>query len=110
MSWLPFTFGVGTEFGRGSHVSDVPGVDSGGAVGDSDSVNSGFKGGSGGFVLVFDEIQQCPRALASLRYFYEQMPDLHVATAGSLLDFALESISFPVGRVQFHDLFPMTFG
>jgi len=60
-------------------------------------------------LLVFDEVQQCPRALASLRYFYEQMPDLHVAAAGSLLDFALESISFPVGRVQFLDLFPMTF-
>jgi predicted AAA+ superfamily ATPase len=60
-------------------------------------------------ILVFDEIQQCPRALASLRYFYEQMPELHVAAAGSLLDFALENISFPVGRVQFLDLFPMTF-
>ncbi|MEI7437636.1 MAG: AAA family ATPase [bacterium] len=65
---------------------------------------------AGQTILVFDEIQQCPRALASLRYFYEQMPDLHVAAAGSLLDFALESISFPVGRVQFLDLFPMTFG
>ena len=61
-------------------------------------------------MLVFDEVQQCPRALAALRYFYEQMPGLHVAAAGSLLDFALESISFPVGRVQFLDLFPMTFG
>ena len=60
-------------------------------------------------ILVFDEVQQCPRALESLRYFYEKMPDLHVAAAGSLLDFALESISFPVGRVQFLDLFPMTF-
>jgi hypothetical protein len=65
---------------------------------------------AGQTLLVFDEVQQCPRALASLRYFYEQMPDLHVAAAGSLLDFALESISFPVGRVQFLDLFPMTFG
>lgn len=44
-----------------------------------------------------------------MRYFYEQMPELHVAAAGSLLDFALENISFPVGRVQFLDLFPMTF-
>ncbi len=64
---------------------------------------------TGETILVFDEIQQCPRALESLRYFYEQMPDLHVAAAGSLLDFALESISFPVGRIQFLDLFPMTF-
>ncbi|MDD4019528.1 MAG: AAA family ATPase [Kiritimatiellae bacterium] len=65
---------------------------------------------AGQTILVFDEVQQCPRALASLRYFYEQMPDLHVAAAGSLLDFALDSMSFPVGRVQFLDLFPMTFG
>ena len=60
-------------------------------------------------ILVFDEVQQCPRALESLRYFYEQMPDLHVAAAGSLFDFALENVSFPVGRVQFLDLYPMTF-
>jgi predicted AAA+ superfamily ATPase len=64
---------------------------------------------AGETILVFDEVQQCPRALESLRYFYEQMPELHVAAAGSLLDFALENISFPVGRVQFLDLFPMTF-
>ncbi len=64
---------------------------------------------AGQTLLVFDEVQQCPRALASLRYFYEQMPELHVAAAGSLLDFALENISFPVGRVQFLDLYPMTF-
>ena len=64
---------------------------------------------AGQTILVFDEVQQCPRALESLRYFYEQTPDLHVAAAGSLLDFALEDISFPVGRVQFLDLYPMTF-
>ncbi len=65
---------------------------------------------AGQTILVFDEVQQCPRAMASLRYFYEQLPELHVAAAGSLLDFALENVSFPVGRVQFLDLFPMTFG
>ena len=64
---------------------------------------------AGKTILVFDEIQQCPRALAALRYFYEEFPELHVAAAGSLLDFALEDISFPVGRVEFLDLFPMTF-
>ncbi|MEI6423325.1 MAG: AAA family ATPase, partial [Lentisphaerota bacterium] len=52
-------------------------------------------------ILVFDEVQQCPRALESLRYFYEEMPSLHVAAAGSLPYFALENISFPVGRIQF---------
>lgn len=60
-------------------------------------------------ILFFDEIQACPRALESLRYFYEQMPRLHVIAAGSLLDFALKDISFPVGRVQFMDVYPLTF-
>jgi hypothetical protein len=39
--------------------------------------------------------------LMRLRYFYEEMPDLHIIAAGSLLDFILKDISFPVGRVQF---------
>ena len=60
-------------------------------------------------LVFFDEIQACPRALMSLRYFYEQMPELHVIAAGSLLEFAIEDISFPVGRVQFLWMYPMTF-
>ena len=60
-------------------------------------------------LLFFDEIQACPRALESLRYFSERMPDLHVIAAGSLLEFALEQISFPVGRVSFLEMNPMTF-
>ena len=60
-------------------------------------------------LLFFDEIQSCPRALMSLRYFYEDMPDLHVIAAGSLLEFALKDISFPVGRIEFLEMFPMTF-
>ena len=60
-------------------------------------------------LLFFDEIQACPRALVALRYFYEQLPELHVVAAGSLLEFALGEYSFPVGRVQFLDVFPMTF-
>ena len=51
-------------------------------------------------LLFFDEIQACPRALMALRYLYEQVPELHVVAAGSLLEFALEAISFPVGRVE----------
>ena len=60
-------------------------------------------------LLFFDEIQACPRAITALRYFYEQMPELHVIAAGSLLEFAFGEISIPVGRVQYLHMFPMTF-
>jgi predicted AAA+ superfamily ATPase len=60
-------------------------------------------------LLFLDEIQACPRAIMALRYFYEDMPDLHVAAAGSLLEFAMKDISFPVGRAQFLQLYPLCF-
>ena len=60
-------------------------------------------------LLFLDEIQSCPRALMALRYFYEEQPELHVVAAGSLIEFALREISFPVGRVQFLELRPMSF-
>ncbi|MFH2091144.1 MAG: ATP-binding protein [Pseudomonadota bacterium] len=60
-------------------------------------------------LLFFDEIQESERALLSLRYFYEQLPELHVIAAGSMLEFALGEISFPVGRVSFDWMRPMTF-
>lgn len=62
-------------------------------------------------LLFFDEIQQCPQAITSLRYFKEKMPQLHVIGAGSLLEFAVhdENFSFPVGRVQFTHLRPLSF-
>lgn len=60
-------------------------------------------------LLFFDEIQACPRALMALRYFYEEIPELHVIAAGSLLEFAFGEISIPVGRVQYLYLHPMTF-
>lgn len=60
-------------------------------------------------LLFFDEVQACPRALMALRYFYELMPELHVIAAGSLLDFAIEEIGLPVGRVQFLYMYPMSF-
>ena len=63
----------------------------------------------GSTLLFLDEIQSCPRAIMSLRYFYEQMPELHVIAAGSLLDFVMFEIPFPVGRVQFLDMFPLNF-
>ena len=60
-------------------------------------------------LLFIDEIQACPRAITALRYFYEELPDLHVVAAGSLLEFAMKDISFPVGRIQFSNLHPLCF-
>jgi predicted AAA+ superfamily ATPase len=60
-------------------------------------------------LLFFDEIQACPRAIMALRYLYEQMPQLHVVAAGSLLEFAFGDIPIPVGRVQYLHMHPMTF-
>jgi len=60
-------------------------------------------------LLVFDEIQRCPRALTSLKYFCEEQPDLAVCAAGSLLGLAINSESFPVGKVTFLNLRPMNF-
>ena len=60
-------------------------------------------------LLFFDEIQACPRAITALRYFYEDIPELHVVAAGSLLEFALKEASFPVGRIQFLNLYPLCF-
>jgi len=64
---------------------------------------------AGKTLLFFDEIQACPRAITALRYFYEEMPELHVVAAGSLLEFALKDASFPVGRIQFLNLYPLCF-
>ncbi len=60
-------------------------------------------------LLFFDEIQVCPEASIALRYFYEEMPELHVMAAGSLLDFAIEKVGVPVGRVSFCYMHPMSF-
>jgi predicted AAA+ superfamily ATPase len=61
-------------------------------------------------LLFLDEIQSCRAALAKLRYFYERYPELHVAAAGSLLEFALEEIpSFGVGRIRSLFLYPFCF-
>lgn len=66
---------------------------------------------AGKTLLFFDEIQLCPPAVTSLRYFKEEMPDLHVISAGSLLEFVLkdDQISFPVGRVEFLFMRPFSF-
>lgn len=60
-------------------------------------------------LLFFDEIQIYPKAITALRYFFEELPELHVIAAGSLLDFALEAISVPVGRIQFCYMYPLSF-
>lgn len=60
-------------------------------------------------LLFFDEIQSCPIAIAAMRYFNEQIPELHLIAAGSLLEFALKEIPFPVGRVQLLNMYPMNF-
>ena len=65
----------------------------------------------GRFLLFIDEIQNSPEAVSALRYFYEELQDIFVIAAGSLFEVMLESkqISFPVGRVQFFFIYPLTF-
>ncbi len=61
-------------------------------------------------LLIFDEVQEVPRALTSLKYFYEDAPQYHIICAGSMLGIALhEGTSFPVGKVDFLRLSPLSF-
>ncbi|HQW56346.1 MAG TPA: ATP-binding protein [Saprospiraceae bacterium] len=61
-------------------------------------------------LLIFDEIQAVPEAITALKYFYEDAPEYHIVAAGSLLGVALHAqISFPVGKVAFMDMYPLTF-
>jgi len=61
-------------------------------------------------LIIFDEIQEAPKAITSLKYFYENEPDYHIVAAGSLLGVTLHrQISFPVGKVEFLDLYPLNF-
>ena len=61
-------------------------------------------------LLFFDEIQSCIPAIQSLRFFYEQIPDLHLVAAGSLLEFAISEIpSFGVGRIRSIFMYPFSF-
>ena len=60
-------------------------------------------------LIVFDEIQECPNALNSLKYFTEEANEYHIVTAGSLLGIRLSHTTFPVGKVDFMDMYPMTF-
>lgn len=60
-------------------------------------------------LLFFDEIQQAPSAVKSLRYFYEELPELHIVAAGSLIGFVIDKIPTGVGRLSYLNLYPMTF-
>lgn len=60
-------------------------------------------------LIFFDEIQECPNALNSLKYFQEEANEYHIVCAGSLLGIRLSHTSFPVGKVEFMNLYPMSF-
>lgn len=60
-------------------------------------------------LVILDEIQRSPRALTSLKYFSEEMPEMALCAAGSLLGVALQPDSFPVGKIQFLDMYPLSF-
>lgn len=60
-------------------------------------------------LVIFDEIQACPRALTALKYFSEKLPELAIASAGSLLGLTLPEDSFPVGKVDLMYMWPFTF-
>jgi predicted AAA+ superfamily ATPase len=61
-------------------------------------------------LIIFDEVQEVPRALTSLKYFHENAPEYSIVAAGSLLGVALHpGTSFPVGKVEFLDLYPLSF-
>lgn len=60
-------------------------------------------------LVIFDEIQECSRAITSLKYFCENAPQYHIACAGSLLGIHLKKTSFPVGKVDLITMYPMSF-
>ena len=60
-------------------------------------------------LIIFDEIQECPNALNSLKYFMEEANEYHIVCAGSLLGIKLSQTSFPVGKVEFMNMYPMSF-
>lgn len=73
-------------------------------------IATGVKPEPGKTLIIFDEIQEAERALTSLKYFYENAPEYHIVAAGSLLGIALhQNTSFPVGKVEFMDLYPLNF-
>jgi predicted AAA+ superfamily ATPase len=74
------------------------------------SAETGKKAEKHTSLIIFDEIQQIPEALTSLKYFCEDAPDYHIVSAGSLLGMAMHAgLSFPVGKVNFITLHPMSY-
>ena len=77
---------------------------------ESFEILSGIKINPDNTLIIFDEIQECPRALTSLKYFYENAPEYDIIAAGSLLGLMHhEGTGFPVGKVSFLNLYPMNF-
>lgn len=60
-------------------------------------------------LIIFDEIQEAPKGITALKYFYEKAPQYFIIAAGSLLGVSLQTNSFPVGKVDFMQLYPMSF-
>ena len=74
------------------------------------SAETGVSIDSKSTLLIFDEVQEVPKALSALKYFYENAPEYAIVAAGSLLGIALhKGTSFPVGKIDFMDLYPMSF-
>lgn len=77
---------------------------------DAIALQTGVRATDGNTLVVFDEIQDCPRALMSLKAFAEQRPEIPIIAVGSLLGVALHrGVSFPVGKVEHMTMYPMTF-
>ena len=71
---------------------------------------SGYKIVAEKTLIIFDEIQDAPEVINSLKYFYENTPEYHIVSAGSLLGISLaKPSSFPVGKVDFLNIYPMNF-
>ena len=117
-TWLALEFGK-TQFAQTAHVVflDNEGMKSvfNGSLNpdrllDAISVETGVSVGGEETLVILDEVQECPRALTSLKLFQEQRPEVPVIAAGSLLGVALHrGVSFPVGKVDHLSLNPMTF-
>lgn len=74
------------------------------------NIESGVTITPGNTLIIFDEIQNTPKALESLKYFCEEAPEYHIIAAGSLLGVAIhEGVSYPVGKVDLLDLYPLNF-
>ena len=73
-------------------------------------IESGLTIHANNTLLLFDEIQATPEAVTALKYFQEDAPEYHIISAGSLLGVALHAnTSFPVGKIDFMDLYPLSF-